>query len=108
MKLLRPAGVIAGAFAVLAFSGAPASAHDCYNTQKAAGSGGSIGTFDVATDTFTPSNQKGNPAFVEIAFPDGTSGFVFLHSAGEKNGYVVPGAKDCDGKGLDNFVMCLS
>ena len=92
---------------ILTVGAAPALAHDCYNTQKRAGSGGTVGTYDVASDTFTPSRAKGNPTFVEVVFPDGSSGFLFIHSAGECNDYVVPGAKDCDGKGLDNFNACF-
>ncbi len=92
---------------ILTLSAAPALANECFNTQKRAGSGGTVGTYYVATDTFTPSGTRGKPAFVEVVFPDGSSGFVFIHSAGEVNGYVVPGARDCDGKGLDNFSACF-
>ena len=107
MRLRRPIAiaVITGAFVLGGASSA--SAFDCFNTQKAAGSGGTVGTYDVATDTFTESGAPGNPVFVEIVFPDGSSNFLFIHAAGEANGYVVPGAKDCDGKGLDNFESCM-
>ncbi len=93
---------MAGLF-VLGSTGS-AMAHDCFNTQKAAGSGGTVGTYDEASDTFTPSGKNG--AFVEIVFMDGTSGFVFIHSAAGNDG-VVPGAKNCDGKGLDSFTACM-
>lgn len=88
-------------------SAGPALAHSCFNTQKAAGSGGTVGTYYVATDQFKPSGARGNPTFVEIVFPDGSSGFLFLHNAKNNDG-VVPGAKDCDGKGLDNFEACMA
>ena len=99
------AGAVVTAIAVVG-SGGAAFAHTCYNTQRS-GTGGTVGTYTVATDTFTPSGTKGNPAFVRIVFPDGSAGYVFIHSAGEVNDYVVPGAKDCDGKGLDNFEACF-
>ncbi|MGA8987731.1 hypothetical protein [Aeromicrobium sp.] len=44
-------------------------------------------------DTFTPSGAPGNPVSVEI---------LFIHAAKGRRG-VLPGAKNCDGKGLDNF-----
>jgi len=84
----------------------PASAHDCVNTQRA-GKGGIVGTYDVATDTFTPSGAKGNPAFVKIVLPDGSSTYLFVHSGGPANDGVVPGAKNCDGKGLDLLSLCF-
>lgn len=105
VRRLAATAVVTG---VVVLSGASsASAHDCFNTQKAAGSGGTVGTYDVATDTFTPSGAPGNPAFVEIVFPDGSSGFLFIHSASAVHDYVIPGAKNCDGKGLDNFEACF-
>lgn len=105
-KLARAATTVAAVPVFIALSAAPALAHDCFNTQKKAGSGGTVGVYDVATDTFTPSGTKGNPTFVEIRFPNGSSGFLFLHNAKGNDG-VIPGAKDCDGKGLDNFVHCF-
>ncbi len=107
-RIVRRAVTTTGAtIGALALFTGPALAHECFNTQKRAGSGGTVGTYDVESDTFTPSGTKGNPAFVEIVFPDGSSGFVFIHSASEVNGFVIPGAKDCDGKGLDNFSACF-
>jgi len=106
MRLGRlAAGTVIAAVGLIGVA-SPALAHNCYNTQRS-GTGGTVGTYDVATDTFTESGQKGNPAFVRLVFPDGSSGYVFVHSASEVNDYVVPGAKDCDGKGLDNFEACF-
>ncbi len=105
LRRLTAIAVVTGAFVLGGASSA--AAVDCFNTQKAAGSGGTVGTYDVATDVFTPSDAPGNPVFVEIVFPDGSSNFLFIHAASEVNGYVVPGAKDCDGKGLDNFESCF-
>ncbi len=99
------AGALVTALAVVGSAGS-AWAHSCFNTQRS-GTGGTAGTYYVATDTFIESGQRGNPAFVRVVFPDGSAGYVFIHSAGEIHDYVVPGAKDCDGKGLDNFEACF-
>ncbi len=93
------------AFAVVATAG-PALAHDCINTQRS-GSGGIVGTYEIATDTFTPSGAPGQPAFVKIVFPDGSTAYLFVHSGGAVHDYVVPGAMNCDGKGLDNLDVCF-
>lgn len=92
---------------VLGSTGA-AFAHDCYNTQKKPGSGGAVGSFNVATgeEIIYPSHGKSEPAFFEVIFPDGSSGFVFIHSAKGTDG-VVAGAKNCDQKGLDSFSACF-
>ncbi len=106
MRLRRfAAGAVVAGVAVVG-SGGSAWAHTCFNTQRS-GTGGTVGTYDVASDTFTPSGQKGNPTFVRVVFPDGSAGYVFLHSGGELHDYVVPGAKDCNNKGLDNFDVCF-
>lgn len=106
MRLRRlAAGAVVSGLAVLGSTDS-AWARSCFNTQRS-GTGGTVGTFDVATDTFTPSGQKGNPAFVRVVFPDGSAGYLFIHSAGEVHEYVIPGARDCDGKGLDNFEACF-
>ncbi len=105
MRLGRIGTVLAATGLAVVVSAGPALAHVCFNTQKPAGSGGSVGTYYVATGQFVPSGQPGQPTFVEVVFPDGQSGFSFLHSGG-KDG-VVNGAKDCDGKGLDNFMVCI-
>ncbi len=106
MRLNRlAAGAVVAGLAVVGSTGS-AWAQMCFNTQRS-GTGGTVGTYYVATDTFEPSGQKGNPAFVRVVFPDGSAGYVFVHSAGEVNDNVVPGARDCDGKGLDNFEACF-
>ena len=103
---LRYLAVVGLAVVGMVGAAGPASAFDCNNPNKAAGSGGTIGTYNVATDTFTPSGAPGNPVFVEILLPTGTSTFLFVHAAKGVGG-VVPGAKGCDGKGLDNFEACM-
>ncbi len=99
------AGVIVSVFAVAVGAG-PAAAHDCINTQRS-GNGGIVGTYTVATDRFVPSHAPGNPAFVKIVVPDGSTVYLFVHSGGARHDYVVPGAKNCDGKGLDNLEVCF-
>jgi hypothetical protein len=105
MRLGRVVAGAALAGSVLLGGAGTAWAHDCINTQRS-GTGGVVGTYDVATDTFTPSGQPGNGGFVQIALPDGSVAYVFSHSGGAKHDYVVPGAKNCDGKGLDTFEAC--
>jgi hypothetical protein len=107
MRLIRSAGAIAGALATVALAAGPASAHDCINTQKPADTGGIAGTYYIATDTFVPSDQPGNAAFVLVVLPDGSSVLSYSHSGGAIHDYVIPGAKGCDGKGLDNAEACF-
>lgn len=95
------------ALAMVIGSSGAAFAHDCINTQRS-GEGGVAGTIDVATGVFTPSGAPGNPAFVKVVLPDGSVVYGFEHSGGAKHGYVVPGAKDCDGKGLDSAAACFA
>lgn len=82
-----------------------AFAHDCVNTQRS-GEGGVAGTLDLRTGQFTPSGAPGNPTYIKIILPDGSVVYGFDHSGGAKHDYVVPGAKDCDGKGLDAGSAC--
>ena len=105
MRFHRVIAGVALTGAALVGGAGTAWAHECINTQRS-GTGGVVGTYDPATDTFTPSGQPGNGAFVQIALPDGSVAYVFAHSGGEKHDYVVPGAKNCDGKGLDKFGAC--
>lgn len=105
MPVTRIFAVAVGAVATIALAAPPASAHECFNTQKSPGSGGYWATYDVASDTFTPNpDAKGNPTFIRVVFPDGSEVYGFSHSGFEG---VVGGAKDCDGKGLDNAEECF-
>lgn len=107
MQLRRMVTVaVVGGFLVVGGSG-PAFAHDCTNTQKPVDSAGIAGTYNIATDTFTPNGSPGNPGFVLLVFPDGSTYLTFSHSGGAKHDYVVPGAKNCDGKGLDSLEACF-
>ncbi len=81
--------------------------HTTASTTQRSGKGGIAGTYYVATDTFVESGRPGNPAFVKIVFPDGSSRYLFLHSGGPRHDGVVPGAKNCDGKGLDLLSVCF-
>lgn len=93
------------ALALVVGSSGAAFAHDCLNTQRS-GEGGVAGTIDATTGAFTPSGAPGNPTFVKVLLPDGSVTYGFGHSGGAKHNYVVPGAKDCDGKGLDLASAC--
>lgn len=106
MRILRPVGLAAAALTTVALAAGPASAHDCIQTQKNPDSGGIIGTYDVLTDTFTPSGQPGNAGLIAVRLPDGSVIVSFSHGPASHDG-VVPGAKDCDGKGLDSFEACM-
>jgi hypothetical protein len=105
MFLLRCAGIATGALASLALAAGPAAAHDCIQTQKNADSGGVVGTYYIATDTFVPSGQS-HGGFLAVVFPDGTT-IVSFNNPPAMQGYVVPGAKGCDGKGLDSGEACF-
>lgn len=104
MRFGRIGTVLAPSGAAVVVSAGPALAHDCIQTQKDPASGGVVGTYYVATDTFVPSGQPGNAGFIAVAFPDGHTVVSFAHGGPEG---VVPGAKNCDGKGLDSFTACL-
>ncbi|MDO7867648.1 hypothetical protein [Nocardioides jiangxiensis] len=106
MFLIRCAGLAAGALASVALAAGPAAAHDCIQTQKDPTSGGVVGTYYIATDTFVPSAQFPHGGFVAVVFPDGTT-ITSFNNAPAMQGYVVPGAKGCDGKGLDSGEACF-
>lgn len=86
---------------------APAFAHQCTNVSKKSGAG-SIGTYNVVTETFTPS-KSGGGAF--ITFTDGStfSYDVYLHDTLPEGALAAgPGGDDeCDGKAVDNALVCL-
>ncbi|TCJ30416.1 hypothetical protein [Nocardioides jejuensis] len=105
MFLIRCAGLATGAVAALALAAGPAAAHDCIQTQKDPSGGGVAGTYYIATDTFVPNGQA-HGGFIAVVFPDGTTIVSFNHPPA-MNDYVVPGAKGCDGKGLDSGEACF-
>jgi hypothetical protein len=85
----------------------PALAHYCSNVSKQAGAG-SIGTYNIATESFTPA-KKGGGAFITVT--DGQS-FSFdaymYHTLPEGALAAGPGGDDqCDGQAIDNALACL-
>ncbi len=88
---------------------APAFAHDCINV-SAKTTHASVGTYDVATDTFTPSDAPGNKPFVTID-ATGVGGGTFLlyvHPAGPHG--VLPAAEHsttCDSHGVTSVEACF-
>jgi hypothetical protein len=108
----RLALAVTSAVVLALFATTAAFAHACYPADKAPGAG-SIGVFNIATGTFTPStNNPGNfnnGGFV--TFTDGASFSydLFLHQ------YLPAGAlaagpdgdNVCDGRGVDEALTCL-
>ena len=95
---------------VVAASAAPAFGHDCFNASKKntdAANGGTVTITPPNGFSFTPNGHPGNPAFATVVVTGaGTFENVFSHPAGERG--VLPGADDCDGKGIDSIEACLS
>ena len=87
---------------------APAFAHHCANVSKQSGAG-SIGTYNVVTESFTPS-KSGGGAF--ITFTDGSnfSYDVYQHRTLPDGALAAgPGGDDtCDGQGIYDALACLS
>jgi hypothetical protein len=104
MSLLRRAAVIVGATACFSLVAGPASAHDCIHAEKTPDSQSVIGTYDIASDTFTPSDHPGKAGHIAIRFPDGTTIVTFTNVPPSG---VVEGARNCDGNGLDSFEACM-
>jgi hypothetical protein len=80
-----------------------------------------LGTFDIATETFTPAkanfgtiDELGNfvklhGAWIKLVFPWGDSYNIFVHGLlpdGARN--AGPGNDGCDGKGIDDLDACLA
>jgi hypothetical protein len=98
---------LAAAMMLTMMSAAPAFAHHCTNASKEAGAG-SIGTYNVVTESFTPS-KSGGGAF--ITFTDGStfSYDVYQHHTLPDGALAAgPGGDDeCDGQGIDDAFDCL-
>lgn len=100
---------IAGVACVIGVGG-PALAHDCINV-SANTTSATIGTYNVATDTFTPNpDAKGNKPFVLID-ATGVGGGTFLlyvHPAGPHG--VLPSAEKsgfCKDHGVTSVTACF-
>ncbi len=84
-----------------------ALAHYCSNVSKQAGAG-SIGTYNVVTESFTPAKQGGG-AFITVTDGQTFSYDVYRHDTLPEGALAAgPGGDDqCDGQGIDNALACL-
>ena len=91
----------------LAVGSGSAFAHYCTNVSKQAGAG-SMGTYNVVTETFTPA-KRGGGAFMTITDGRSFSYDVFAHRTLPDGALAAgPGGDDqCDGQGIDNALDCL-
>ena len=94
------------ALILAAFVASAAYAHACTNGSKPIGPG-SVGTYNVVTETFEPNQPNGG----FVTFTDGTNFWVdiyihhFLPEGALASG---PGGDDmCDGQGVDLFLACI-
>ncbi len=103
----KVAVVLAATMMVVLSAASPALAHYCTNVSKKAGAG-SIGTYNVVTESFTPA-KKGGGAF--ITFTDGStfSYDIYFHRTLPDGALAAgPGGDDeCDGQGVDDALDCL-
>ena len=110
----RIASTLAAAALALSIGTSSAFAHYCTNASKQAGAG-SVGTYNVVTETFTPSKRlhprfpnKVNGGFV--TFTDGTHTFdIYMHQTLPEGALAAgPGGDDqCDGQAIDSVLACL-
>lgn len=110
----RIATTVATAALALSVGSSSALAHYCTNAGKQAGAG-SIGTYNVVTEQFTPS-KKLHPGFPNkmnggfVTFTDGTHSFdTYMHQTLPEGALAAgPGADDeCDGQAIDNALACM-
>ena len=105
-RLLTTAGMTT---VVVLGAASPAFAHDCLNV-SAKTTHASVGTYNVATDTFTPSGAPGNKPFVTID-ATGVGGGTYLlyaHPAGPHG--VLPAATHstvCKSHGVTSIDACF-
>ena len=102
----RITSAVCAVVVAVSLSASPAFAHYCTNANKKAGAG-SIGTYNVVTETFTPA-KKGGGGFV--TFTDGTFSYDLYNNNTLPEGALAagPGGDDqCDGRGVDNALVCL-
>lgn len=90
-----------------------AFAHYCFPPNKKAGAG-SVGTYNVVTETFTPNKNYvkenwGNGGFVTFTDGETFSYDVFVHRVLPEGALAAgPGGDDhCDGRGIDDALDCL-
>ena len=85
----------------------PALAHYCSNVSKQAGAG-SIGTYNIVTESFTPAKQGGG-AFITVTDGQTFSFDAYTHHTLPEGALAAgPGGDDeCDGQAIDNALACL-
>lgn len=110
MLLRKKLAVLVAATLMLVISAAsPAFAHHCTNVSKKAGAG-SIGTFNIVTETFTPAKENGGGgAFITITDGSSFSYDVFVHRTLPEGAMAAgpDGDSECDGVGIDDAFACL-
>ncbi len=104
-KALAGAGL---ATAIVIGTSAPAFAHDCINV-SAKTTHASADTYDVATDTFTPSGAKGNKPFVTIDATGvgGGTFLLYLHNGPDGVLPAVESSDFCDAHGVTSIETCF-
>ena len=108
MLLRKKVAILLAATMMVVLSAAsPALAHQCTNVSKKAGAG-SIGTYNVVTETFTPS-KSGGGAFITLTDGSTFSYDIYLHNTLPEGAMAAgPGGDDeCDGQAVDNALVCL-
>ncbi len=107
MNRVRILTATAATALALVVGSSSAAAHYCTNVSKHAGAG-SMGTYNIVTETFTPA-KKGGGAFVTITDGKSFSYDVFMHNTLRDGALAAgPGGDDmCDGQGIDNALACL-
>jgi hypothetical protein len=100
--------LVATLFALMltAFVATSAFAHYCTNPNKQDGAG-SIGTYNVVTETFEPKQPNGG--FLTITDGATFSVDIFSHQTLPAGALAAgPGGDDqCDGLGVDSFLACI-
>ena len=86
---------------------APAFAHHCANVSKQSGAG-SIGTYNIATDEFTPAKENGGGGFVTVTDGSTFSYDTFANKTLPEGAMAAgPGGdSQCDGVGIDDAMAC--
>ncbi len=98
---------LAAAMTMMMMSAAPAFAHHCTNVSKNPGAG-SMGTYNVVTDTFTPIREHGG-GFITVTDGSTFSYDVFAHRTLPEGAMKAgpQGDSECDGVGIDDAFACL-